>query len=389
MIRKVVIASDSFKGSLSSLEVAEAAAAGVRKALPGCETVGVCIGDGGEGTAEAMAAAGGWKRRSVIVHDPSGRKTEASYFISDDGKAVMEMASASGLTLLRPEERDPLTTSTFGTGEMILDAVMNGCRNITIGIGGSATNDGGTGMMEALGFGFISSDGSRITGLCGARLADIAGIDSSRVYPEISETDFTVACDVDSPFCGKEGATYVFAAQKGADAAALGILESGMQSLCRIIRETTGKDLSRTAGAGAAGGLGGALCAFLKARLTKGTDAVLDMIGFDGIISGADLIVTGEGKIDGQTGRGKVISRVVKRAARYKIPVVAIAGIIDIEEDEIRRSGLAAAYPIGPRPKDKSDLEYAMRPEVASYRISDTVAKALASLSPSAYREIL
>lgn len=389
MIRKIVIASDSFKGSLTSQEVAEAAAAGVRRALPDCEAVGICIGDGGEGTAEAMAAAGGWKRRAVTVQDPLGRPTEAGYFISDEGMALMEMASASGLTLLKAEERNPLLTSTYGTGEMMLDAIRNGCTSITIGIGGSATNDGGTGMLEALGFRFLDSEGKHIRGLCGGRLAEIASIDPSDADPGIMKVNIIVACDVDSPFCGAEGSTHVFAAQKGADAEATDILESGMQSLCDVIMQMTGTDLSRTAGAGAAGGLGGAMTAFLNARLTRGTDAVLDATGFDDKIRDAGLIITGEGRIDSQTCRGKAVSGVLERARKHGIPVIAIAGIVEMTDDEIRQSGFAAVCPIGPRPQNESDLEHAMLPEVAKRRISETVAKVLESLSPSLCRESL
>lgn len=389
MIRKIVIASDSFKGSLTSQEVAEAAAEGVRRVLPECEATGVVISDGGEGTAEAMATGDGWTRKIVTVHDPLGRCIEACYFMSEDGKALMEMASASGLTLLKAEERNPLLTSTYGTGEMMLDAIRNGCRSITIGIGGSATNDGGTGMLEALGFRFMDRNGRQINGLCGARLSEIASICRNDVARCIMDTEITVACDVDSPFCGPDGATHVFASQKGADSNAIRILEEGMKSLCDLIRETVGTDLADTAGAGAAGGLGGAFTSFLNARLTKGTDAVLDAIGFDGKLMDADIVITGEGRIDAQTGKGKTVSGILERARRHGIPVIAIAGIVDMSEEEARERGFASVLAIGPRPQNESDLENAMLPEVAKRRISDTVAKALESLSPSSCRESL
>ena len=297
------------------------------------------------------------------------------------------MSQASGLTLLTPDERNPLLTSTYGTGEMITDAIGRGCRRFMIGIGGSATNDGGCGMLEALGFRFMDTKGKIITGLCGARLGDIASIDCSGVMEEVLESEFTVACDVDTVFSGPAGAAAVFGPQKGATPEAVAELEDGMQNLERIIRQNHGTDLSKVPGSGAAGGLGGAFKVFLGATLKRGIDMVLDAAGFDEAIKGADLIITGEGKIDDQTSQGKVISGIVKRAGRQNIPVIAIAGIVDIENAEAY--GLTAVFPICERPQNKSDLEHAMRAEVASRNISETVAKALVSLSPSLFRETL
>ncbi|MBE6217265.1 MAG: glycerate kinase [Bacteroidales bacterium] len=388
MSRKIVIASDSFKGSLSSHQVSEAAEKGIRTVLPDCEVISINIADGGEGTAEAIAEATSHTTHCInaLVHDPLGRHIEAEYQMTSDGTALMEMAAASGLTLLSPAERDPLLTSSFGTGEMILDAIDRGCRNFIIGIGGSSTNDGGTGMLEALGFRFLDTTGNQIKGLCGRTLESIDDIDVSEVPTAVLESSFTIACDVETPFCGKEGATYVFAPQKGADAKGMEILESGMRSLNEVIRKKTGTDLSKTKGAGAAGGLGGAFKACLNASLTKGIDLILDMAGFDEMAKDADLIITGEGRIDHQTCKGKTISGIVSRAKKAGIPVIAIAGIVDLDENEMAESGLAGALPIGPRPENESDLEYAMRPEVASSRIKSTVAKALVSLSPSLFR---
>jgi len=209
------------------------------------------------------------------------------------------------------------------------------------------------------------------------------------MVPEVRECSFIVACDVDTPFCGPEGAAAVFGPQKGATPEAIALLEEGMQNLNGIIKRDFGTDLSETEGAGAAGGIGGAFKVFLNARLQKGIDMVLDAADFDSIISGADLIITGEGKIDGQTSKGKVISGIVERASRQGIPVIAIAGIVDMDPETIKDIGLAGAFPICGRPENESDLEYAMRTEVASRNISDTVAKALASLSPSLFRESL
>ena len=421
MIKKIVIASDSFKGSLTSKEVASAAAHGIRayiqKQCNGnsltrhnkeneTEIIGIGIADGGEGTTDALATSLHARMTTAQVHDPLGRPITARYAMTDR-TAIIEMSAASGLTLLSPDERNPLLTSTYGTGELILDAYSKGCRKFMIGIGGSATNDGGTGMLEALGFRFIGKDGKEITRICGGKLSEITAIDSSGMIPGIQESEFIVACDVDTPFCGPEGAAAVFGPQKGATPEIVAELEDGMQNLNRIIAETTGIELYPVlknmeggqwdkeekclpvAGAGAAGGLGGALHTFMGAELRSGIDMVLDTVGFDESIKGADMIITGEGKIDSQTGKGKAAAGVLSRAQKFGIPVIAIAGIVDMTPEETAASGFAAVLATGPRPENESDLRHAMQPEVASKNISDTVAKALESLSPSLFRENL
>ena len=386
---RIVIASDSFKGSLSSAEVAEAAAEGVRMTFPETETVCLEIADGGEGTSAALTKALGGQTVKAEVKDPLGRPVTAEYGISDiDGRktAIIEMSQASGLTLLKNSERNPLLTTTYGTGEMILNAADRGCRRFLIGIGGSGTNDGGTGMLEALGCRFIGTDGNQMTGLCGGRLSEIAAIDPSGISKVVAESEFVVACDVGTPFCGPEGAAAVFGPQKGATPDMVAQLEAGMQNLHSVISRDFGIGLNTVKGSGAAGGLGGAFKGFLNASLYKGIDMVLDTIGFDGFIKDADLVITGEGRIDSQTGKGKVISGIVSRAKAHGIPVIAIAGMVDMDAEDLRDSGLAAVFPIAPRPQTESDLEDAMRPEVASRNISSTVAKALESLSPSLFR---
>ena len=389
---RIVIASDSFKGSLSSMEVAEAASRGINAVLPECQVTCMEIADGGEGTSKVLTRHFDGQIITTSASDPIGRRIKAEYGIATiDGEqtAIIEMAQASGLPLLSKHERNPLLTSTYGTGEMILDAARKGCRRFLIGIGGSATNDGGTGMLEALGFTFTDKDGARMLGLCGKSAKDIYGIDSSTVPQEILDSEFIIACDVDTPFCGPEGASAVFGPQKGATPEMVSELEEGMQNLNAVISRKYGTDLSSVPGSGAAGGLGGAFLACLGAELKRGIDMVLDSIGFDSIVRDASLVVTGEGKLDGQTLQGKVISGIAARANALGVPVIAIAGIVDMNEEEIRRSGLAAAFPIGPRPQTESDLKYAMRPEVASVNITETVAKALESLSPSLFRESL
>lgn len=391
-MQKIVIASDSFKGSLSSMEVAKAAAKGANAVMPDCILTLLEIADGGEGTSEALTHHFNGQTTEAYATDPLGRKIKASYgiaIINGSKTAIIEMAQASGLTLLAPQERNPLHSSTFGTGEMILDALSKGCRRFIIGIGGSATNDGGTGMLEALGFRFIDKAGQAMTGMCGGRLNEIGSIDHSAVSEDILGSEFTIACDVDTTFCGPDGAAAVFGPQKGATPDMVTDLENGMQNLNSVIMQAHGTDLSQEAGTGAAGGLGGAFKAFLGAELKRGIDIVLDTMDFSEAIKGADLIITGEGRLDSQTAKGKVISGIISRSAGTGIPVIAIAGIVELSDQDRSEMGLAGAYAIGPRPENESDLEYAMRPEVASKRISETVVKVLESLSPSSYRENL
>ena len=250
---KIVIASDSFKGSMTSIEVAQAAKQGILQAVPDCEVVAVNVADGGEGTVEAIVEALGGKIVVAQVGDPLGRPIAARYGIAGS-TAIIEMAAASGLPLLKAEERNPWIASTYGTGELIMDAISRGCSQFLVGIGGSATNDAGTGMLQALGFRFYDIHDKQIERCCGGRLQDIVRIDDTQVPAEIKNSIFTVACDVDTPFCGPEGAAPVFAPQKGADAEMVRRLDSGMASLAEVVKEKYGVDIVPVAGAGAAGG---------------------------------------------------------------------------------------------------------------------------------------
>lgn len=383
-MNKIVIASDSFKGSLSSAEVAEAVAAGILKVHPGCTIIKLAIGDGGEGTCEAIAGTLPCEWIKMQANDPLGRKTDVKYAICRESShlaAIIEMAQASGLTLLRSDELDPTKASTYGTGEMIRDAASRGCRRFIIGLGGSATNDGGTGMLEALGFRFFDKHGNTIVGCCGGKLSEIAGVDDSEVPEEIVESSFTVACDVETPFCGKEGATEVFARQKGATEDTIQTLEAGMQSFAEIIKERRGINLAEVKGSGAAGGTGGALYAFLGAELCKGADIVLDAAGFDEAIADADLVITGEGRIDRQTFAGKLPSSVLKRAAGKGVPAIAIAGLVEIDQDEAAESGFQAIVPIQPRPASAEELHSAMSSSTTSANISRTISSLLSNCS--------
>ena len=367
---KIVIASDSFKGSMSSLDVATAASAGVIEVYPDSEIVSVNVADGGEGTVEAIVDALGGEIVKVQVSDPLGRKIETSYGIAGE-TAILEMAAASGLPLLTVEERNPWATSTLGTGEMIMDAIARGCRKFLVGIGGSATNDAGVGMLQAMGFRFYDANGELITQGCGGMLGSIARIDDSLVSAAVKESQFTVACDVDTPFCGPEGAAPVFAPQKGADAEMVKRLDEGMASFAKVITEKYAIDIVPVAGAGAAGGMGGAFRAFLGATLKKGIDMVLDAIDFDTTIQGANLVITGEGKVDFQTAKGKTAAGVLNRAKQQHIPVVAIGGCVELC-DSLVQMGFAGIYPIL---EEKVPLEIAMQRDFAMNNVRKTVAR--------------
>ena len=370
MYSKIVVASDSFKGSLSSLEVADAAAKAINECIPGCCVEKVEVADGGEGTMEALHRTLGGVKVAVEVCDPLGRAITASYVKLADGvTAVLEMAVASGLPLLAPQERNPMKTSTYGTGQLIADALRKGCRKFLIGIGGSATNDAGMGMLEALGVRFLDVEGNLLHG-SGESLEKVEDIDLSGVCAGLAESEFIIACDVDAPLYGPKGAACVFAPQKGADAEMVAMLNDGLEHFSSVIRRVTGKDVSDIPGAGAAGGLGGGFVAFLPARLERGIEMVLDAISFDERIRGASLIITGEGRVDFQTLTGKTPYGILKRARRQGIPVVAIGGSVALGEIEASEAGFAGVYAVTP---SDMPLEEAMKPETAVRNIYDTV----------------
>ena len=342
-MRKIVIACDSYKGCLSSSEVARAAAEGVAEVYPDCKIVRLAVADGGEGTVDALVETLGGHLEWAEVSDPLGRPVKAVYGVSGD-LAIIESAAACGLTLLSKEERNPLIATTKGLGELILAAIDKGCRRFLIGLGGSATNDGGMGMISADGF-----------------LERARGM------------KFTVACDVDTPYIGAHGASRVFGPQKGASEEDVEILEERLRGYALKILADTGIDVSDMAGAGAAGGLGGAFRAYLGAELKRGVDLVLDQIGFDSIIDGADLVITGEGCSDYQTLKGKTAAGVLERAKRKGIPVMLVSGAI--RDGQMLRDGgfgiIAAASP------EEMSLAEAMRPETAEHNIYETVKRLL------------
>lgn len=370
-MKKIIVAIDSFKGCLTSKEAGEAVAEGVRTLLPACEVICIPIADGGEGLVEALVGATGGSYRQLSVHDPLMRPVDAFYGCSGDGHTVfIEMAAASGLPLLTESERNPMLTTSYGTGELIRDALERGGRDFIIGLGGSATNDAGLGMLQALGYRFRDEAGQLVEGV-GSSLGKIVVIDSSSAHPALKECCFTVACDVNNPFYGQEGAVQVFAAQKGADKVMLEELEVGMERFARLVFAATGKEIANLPGAGAAGGLGGTLVAFLDAVLKPGINLLLQKIDFAALIQGADLIITGEGKADRQSVMGKVPSGILEEARKKGIPVVLIAGRVE-DADILSQVGFEGIYPIAPA---ALPIEIAMQPDIAAQNIRRTVAQ--------------
>ena len=342
-----MIASDSFKESLSSASIAEAAETGIKRLYPDTEISKFSVSDGGEGLTESIVSALGGQYVNMTVSDPLGRSINAVYGICS-GTAVIEMAAASGLPLVAPQERNPMHTTTFGTGELIADAINKGCRKILLGMGGSATCDGGTGMLEALGWRFLDKNGNALHGI-GGNLTAIATIDDSGVPDAVKETEFTVACDVRNPFSGPQGASYIFSPQKGANPQEVEQLDRGLTNFAAIIAGKYGTDITSMEGAGAAGGLGGACKAFLNATLKRGIEMVLDAINIDDAISDADLVITGEGKVDSQTPSGKTAAGVLGRCQKHGVPCVAIGGMVAMC-DELLHAGFAGIFPILSRP---------------------------------------
>ena len=322
---KFLFASDSFKGTLSSKRTAELLAQAASEIFPGCEYSSIEVADGGEGTTDAVLSAVNGEKIAVSVHGPLWEEISAYYGKLDDRRAVMEMAAASGLPLVPSEQRDPRKTTSYGTGEMIADALGKGFRDISIAIGGSATNDGGIGCMRALGVRFLDENGQELSG-CGADLAEIRSIDVSGLDPRVKECKFTVMCDVTNPLCGEKGATHTFGKQKGGTPEILEELEKGMCNYRDILKNQFGVNMDEVPGAGAAGGLGAALMVFLNGTLKSGIETVLDLVEFDRKLEGVSLVVTGEGSTDWQSVFGKVMEGVGVHCRKAGIPAVAVVG---------------------------------------------------------------
>ena len=346
---RFIFASDSFKGSLSSEETAELLHKAAREIFPGCETISISVADGGEGTTAALLRARTGEKIYLDVSDPLMNQTEAYFGRLSETEAIIEMAQASGLTLVPSDQRNPLNTTTYGTGEMLNEALNAGYRDIYLAIGGSATNDGGMGCMRAMGARFYDSSGKELQG-SGRDLERVARIDTTGLNPRIRDARFTVMCDVENPLCGKNGATYTFGPQKGGTAEILDRLEAGMENYREVLIHEFGMDPNDIPGSGAAGGLGAVLCIFLKAEMRSGIETVLDLVNFDRIIKDADLIVTGEGRTDIQSSFGKVLKGVGERAKRQGIPVVALCGSLGVGYEKIFEHGISSIMTTVDRP---------------------------------------
>ncbi|AHA69386.1 glycerate kinase [Bacillus thuringiensis] len=347
---KVVIASDSYKESLKAIEVCEAIERGFRAIFPNAKYVKIPIGDGGEGTVESLVDATGGRIISISVTGPLRESVQAFYGVSKDKKtAFIEMAAASGLQHVPVEKRNPLITTTKGTGELILHALNQGAEYIILGLGGSATNDGGAGMLAALGVRFINDKGEVIDP-SGGTLHSIVAIDFSQMDPRLKGVKIEAACDVDNPLVGMQGASFVFGRQKGANVEMMKELDENLKHYANILKRYVSSDVSEIPGAGAAGGMGAAVISVLKGDLRKGIEIVLDYTNFNKHIEDADLIITGEGRIDEQTAYGKAPVGVAGRAKRFSVPVIAIGGSVSSDYSAVYEKGIDAVFSITTRP---------------------------------------
>lgn len=339
----LVLVSDSFKGSLTSKEANSIIENAARKVFDNCQCQKLTIADGGEGTLEAIMGEeneSGYEKITLEITGPLGKKIESSY-IRKGNRAVIEMAAASGLPLVEKKKRNPLFTTTKGTGELLHHALKNGCTDIYIGIGGSATNDGGTGAMEALGFQFLDRDGKILSGI-GQNLSKIDRIDDSKCMKEIYQAKFTVMCDVVNPLTGDSGATYVYGPQKGGTKEILDELEKGMLNYQNILEVYSGQSIKEVPGLGAAGGLGAALYVFLHADMKSGIEILLDLHNFDSLLEDTDIVITGEGKTDYQSAYGKVIYGIAKRCKQKNKPLFVISGCLEGKLDSLYEIGVTS-----------------------------------------------
>lgn len=366
---KVVIAIDSFKGSLSSIEAGMAAKDGVLKAKPDTEVIVKPLADGGEGTVDALIEGLDGEQTDITVTGPMGAAVSCYYgFLRKTNTAVIEMASAAGITLVPCEKKNPLLATTYGVGEIIRDAMERGCRDFIIGIGGSATNDGGIGMLKALGYNFYDENG-KDAGEGGQALAKIASIDTQNRHPLISECKFRIACDVNNPLCGENGATYIYGPQKGVTDDLKKELDAGMANFAKITAASLGKDNSNTPGTGAAGGLGFAFLSYIGAELTPGIELILDAADLENDLKDADVVITGEGRLDHQTAMGKAPVGVARLAKKYDVKVVAFAGAVTEGAAACNDAGIDAYFPIV---RGVTTLEDAMKKENAQKNMTET-----------------
>ncbi|PAE20873.1 glycerate kinase [Bacillus sp. 7504-2] len=365
----IVIAMDSLKGSLSSLEANESVKTGLLQADPKFRIQTVPIADGGEGTVEALVYATNGHFVETVVTGPLGNRIAAKYgILGEEDSAVIEVAEACGLPLLQKEQLNPQITTTYGVGELILDALNKGCRHFIIGLGGSATNDAGIGMLQALGYQFLTREGQEV-GFGGGQLEEIAKIDSKHVSDKVKKATFRVACDVNNPLYGTNGAAYIYGPQKGATPEMIQELDNGLRHFANVVFEQMGLDLQNIAGAGAAGGLGAAFAGFLNSRLQSGVQLILDINKLERKLTNVDLVITGEGKLDGQTSMGKAPAGIATIAKERGIPVIALAGDITDGQRSLYDSGITAYFSIVGGPVS---LEVALDCDVARENLMRT-----------------
>ena len=370
---KAVIAIDSLKGSLSSIEAGQAIAEGIKKADAKADVVIRPLADGGEGTVEALVCGMNGTLQHVKVTGPLGDPVVCEYGIIDETKtAVIEMSGAAGITLVPDAKRNPLYTTTYGVGEVIRDAIEKGCRRFIVGIGGSATNDGGIGMLQALGYGFLNKDGEQVPfGAIGLR--ELETITDTYVLPELAECEFKIACDVTNPLCGENGCSAVYGPQKGANPSMIMEMDKWLRYYAALAREKFPKANLNEPGTGAAGGLGFAFLTFTNAVLESGIKIVLEETKLESFVKDADVVVTGEGRLDFQTAMGKAPVGVAGLAKKFDIPVLAFAGSVTKDATECNKNGIDAFFPIL---RGISTLEEAMKPENAKQNLADTAEQA-------------
>ncbi|WP_434798242.1 glycerate kinase family protein [Terrisporobacter vanillatitrophus] len=366
---KIVIAIDSLKGSLSSIEAANAIKKGIENSKLDADVEIKPLADGGEGTIDALVEGMNGKRKIVKVCGPAGKQVEATYGLLDDSKtAIMEMAQAAGITQVSENEKNPLMTTTYGVGEMIKAAINEGCRNFIIGIGGSATNDAGVGMLQSLGFKFYDKN-DNLVNLGGQVLNQIKRIDDSEKIKELEECNFKIACDVNNPLFGLNGAAYIYGPQKGATPKIVEELDNGLRNFAEVVKKDLKKDLANTPGAGAAGGLGYGFITFLNSKLESGVQIILNETKLEESIKDADIVVTGEGRLDNQTAMGKAPIGVAKLAKKYGVKVIAIAGCTTDDAIACNEEGIDAFFSIVNKP---TSLEQAMDPKNAENNMINT-----------------
>lgn len=375
---KIIVGMDSFKGSLSSVEANQAVENGIKRVFPDAVVSSFAMADGGEGTAETLVDGMNGSLVETSVTGPLGSPVQSSYgLIKDEQLAIIEVASACGLTLLAKDELNPLVTTTYGAGELINHAFKNGARKFIIGLGGSATNDGGVGMLQAMGYEFLDADGNEVA-FGGGSLSSIHSINQTSKSRKFKDCEFRVACDVSNILYGEQGASYVFGPQKGADSDMLKVLDAGLKHYAEFTAKEMDIDINNIEGGGAAGGLGAAFHGYLNGQLESGVELIMDVLGVEDELKNADLVITGEGRIDAQTSMGKVPAGMAGLAGKYSIPIIAVGGSLTDDAYELNDHGIAALFSIQTEPVS---IEEAMDSKRTRANIEKTVEQIMRTLN--------